>query len=137
MDNATEIDLGPLPDATSAADINMLSDALRSLPEARHQFMAYELVYKDLMRFTEEATQEALVFARENNALHTALGAMFSIFPQMATELVLQAADHCVDGKDETGEGVGGWSQDEVESAYASLYVARNGLTIPFGTNVQ
>lgn len=126
--------LGKMPDAKSAADVRLMSDAIRALPESKHGFMAHELVHNDLMLMTDPATKPIVDEAKRQGVLADAMRMLAQMMPQVATEMVQQAADHCESGTDETGEGVGGWSQEEMELAYASLFVARDGLTIPFGS---
>lgn len=130
--------LGPMPDVANMADVVLLAAALRELPESKHPFMAYELIHNNLMQYQDPSVGPAVEMAREQGVLDVALGAMFRLFPQMATELVLGAADNCEGGTDQWNESsAGGWSQEELDKAYASIFVARDGLTIPFGSNVQ
>lgn len=134
----TEVDLGPLPNHTKMADLQLMADQMRMLKGADAAFFAYELVVKDLMRAKEEDTIAAIEMAKDAGVLEQALAAMFSTLPDTALELIEAAIKHMLEGKDETdATSVGGWNKDELETAYASLYVARGGLTIPFGSNVQ
>lgn len=133
-------DLGPLPDAKSRADVQLIADAMLTIPEAARAAFAYDLVHENLMQlsFEDPETLAAIELAREAGVLAMALRAMFACDPTAADALIKSAAGHCLNGADETSaESAGGWNQSEIESVYAALYVARDGLSIPFGSNVQ
>lgn len=136
----TEVDLGPLPSHTSMADLEQMASAMRYLDGADAAFFAYELVVKDLIRVTYEdaETAKAIEVAKAAGVLEQSLSVMFSVMPETVKELIETAIKHMLEGKDETDPtSVGGWNKDELETAYAALFVARRGLTVPFGSNVQ
>lgn len=136
----SEEELGPLPDHTKRADLELIADAMRALDGDALNAFAFSLIDANLMVQTWEDKETAAVIeaARDAGMLPTVLKLMFHTVDGSARGLVDEAVNHCLNGKDETDPAsAGGWNQDELETAYAALYVARNGLTIPFGSNVQ
>lgn len=136
----TPDEIGHFPDHTSAADLQMMADAMLKLEGADLAFFASELIVKRLMQYASDndAANQVLEIARETGLLVPTLSMLFTMDPESPVELVKAAAHHCVSGADTTGPtSAGGWNKEEVMSAYASLYVARKGLSVPFGANVQ
>lgn len=136
----TAEELGRLPDHRSAADMHMMAGAIRSLKGDDGLFFAARIVEQGLMRFgVEDPDMQAAVdmFAAIGQLGHLAVRT-FREHPAMLEECLENTAQHCESGTDTTDEAsAGGWNAEEVNSAYATLYVARRGLSVPFGVNVQ
>lgn len=135
-------DLGRLPDHTNPADLAMMADAIRALKGDDRLFFACEMVTQGLMEQTVEKGDEVAMMLMEQakamNALPKIAAMMFGSDENCLDDMIEVTAKHCTEGVDLTDEAsVGGWNKTELASAYACLYVARNGLTIPFGANVQ
>jgi len=136
----TPDELGRLPDHTSAADVKMMADAIRALKGQDRLFFAVRVFELDLMRLRTDNPEVQLALDLLSGLGQTARVAlaMFQAYPETLDENIEATALHCEQGTDTTDPtSAGGWNKDEVALAYAQLYCARRGLSIPFGANVQ
>lgn len=135
----TADDLGKLPDHTSIADMEMMASAIRALTGEDRVFFGLEMFTKDLMFFkVEKPIEDLFEAARMSGRMSEVLVAMWGLDPSLLDDFIEATAEHCVNGLDLTDEkSAGGWNAEECANAYASLYVARRGLSVPFGANVQ
>lgn len=131
-------DLGRLPDATNRADLEMMANAIRHLEGTGRLFFAYALVNDGLMIWEDPQMASLVEMAKKIGALDLAMINMFERFPESAELLLSQAIDHCLNGHNKTdSRSAGGWNQRELTLAYAALFVARRGLSVPFGMQPQ
>lgn len=120
------------PDATRQDHAKVLAEAIDALPTEQHPVFAYNLVHSGLMKFSDPTLAGLIDVAKDRGVLADTLAGMFSMLPQAAAEMIAGSAEHCLVGTDHTGEGVGGWNQDEFEKAYSAVIVARDGLPLEF-----
>lgn len=136
----TPEELGRLPSHKSAADMKMMADAIRMLSGKDRLFFAIRMLELGLMRLVGDNEEEqALLDLASKSGMLGMIGAnLFAVDQSMLDEFIEGTAEHCEAGKCEDDEtAAGGWNASEVTCVYANLYVARRGLTIPFGANVQ
>lgn len=140
----TADDLGRLPDHRSTSDLQMMADAIRALTGEDRLFFAVEVMSLSIMKLRsgdeaeDSITDMLLDDARQNGKMRNIASFMFTAMPEILDDFIEVTATHCTTGTDLTDEeSVGGWNAKECAQAYASLYAARNGLSIPFGANVQ
>lgn len=132
--------LGRLPDHTSTADLKLMHDAILNLTGPGRLFFAVRVVELNLMAFRaeNEEVQMALDFILGLGQTARLARLTFETHPEALDGMIEATADHCLNGTDPTDPtSAGGWNKDEVALAYAQLFVARRGLTVPFGANVQ
>lgn len=131
----TEENVGEMPDYTNASDLSMMAEAINMLTGENRSFYVARLIMLDLMRFSyqDPATAAMVELARERGVLMMALAALFSKHPELVESLIEQSIEHMLNGKDETDpKSAGGWNDNELQQAYATLFVCREGLSIPF-----
>lgn len=138
----TSEELGRLPDHTNPADLALMADAIRGLTGRGRLFFAVSMVTQGLMeQVIEKGDETAMMLmeqAKKMDALPVIARLMFENDEELLDDMIEVTAKHCTDGVDLTDEkSAGGWSAQEVDKAYAELYVARDCLTIPFGANEQ
>lgn len=118
----------------------MMADAIRKLSGIDRQFFACEMVTNGLMNLRAEApdAEIAIEAAKTMGFFSEVVKLLFTNSAEETDRMIDATIDHMLNGKDETDStSAGGWNAQELEQAYASLFVARRGLSVPFGGNVQ
>lgn len=135
----TEEELGRLPDHTSPADLALMANAINALQGPDRVFFGARLWELGLMNpILEDETEAAINALRQLGQLGAAAMTIFTASPESLDEFIEGTVNHLTSGKDLSDErSAGGWNNEELLDVYAVLYVARRGLSIPFGANVQ
>ena len=126
-------DLGPLPDHTNHLHLELIANAINMLEGDDKHFFAYEMVNRELMRFPDEVTMFAIDTARAQGNLLYTMRALFHYQPELIDPMGTSTRDWLLNGTDESdSRSAGGFNEEELMTLYASLYVARMGLTVVF-----
>lgn len=101
--------------ANSRADVDRLAHTLLWVPPERHPELAASIIHDDLMR-GPWWWQIIVWFLRKRDNTLNRLRMVYSRMPDIATDLIIQTADHVRKGKDtEDAKSVGGLSQRETD----------------------
>ncbi|MGE8141792.1 hypothetical protein ACQKOE_07440 [Novosphingobium sp. NPDC080210] len=115
--------------AYNADHLRMVAEMIEALPEDKHATFAAMLITQRLMVFEDEALEAVAEVARAGDRCFIAMTTWFDLHPEAADELLMQAASHCMYGRDTIDDdSVGGWGQVELDKV-ATLLMVHNRQT--------